>query len=394
MIITNLFEAGKPVITNHEFDLQAGTGDQLAQKIRALGAGHALEQVLANPEKMLFRGLRGTSSLIVQQDTLASVRSSENTSNYVTWLTEVLPSWKRANILPRSKIVSCTSSLVKASAYGRCYIALPTDNSSCAYNGAHDFWDAFEGINHVYGNTESVPAINQAFEKQTTKLITSSAAMVKMCKDLADDLESGKVREEDLNPELQALLQSDDSSYDVLEILDNLLDPSHMRTSHNGELLVPGNFQDAGEEVSVGGDIVFVEYNLFMSHFNHNKVEVPAYVYTFILEPQLKEFQTSGLKPVNDLPRIFITNPFDKGTLEKFGALAAKGREDDGDEILCIRVMTRDLTNVTWNDSVPGARRPGDLVSTRNPIPASACAIVGKINWGDLTVTPYEGASS
>ena len=271
MIITNLFEAGKPVITGHEFDLQDGTGDELVKKIRALGAGHALEQVLANPEKMLYRGLRGTSSVIVHQDTLASTRSSQNTSNYVTWLTEVLPSWKRANILPRSKIVSCTSSFTKASGYGRCYIALPTDNSSCAYTGAHDFWDAFDGINHVYGNNESVPAINDAFEKHATKLITSSAGMVQMCKDLANDLESGRVREENVNKEMRALLQSDNDSYDVLEILDNLLDPSHMRTSHNGELLVPGNFQDVGEEVQVGGEIVFVEHTLFMSHFNRKK---------------------------------------------------------------------------------------------------------------------------
>ena len=388
MIITALFEAGKPVITGHEFDLQDGTGDELAKKIRALGAGHALEQVLANPEKMLYRGLRGTSSVIVHQDTLASTRSSENTSNYVTWLTEILPSWKRANILPRSKIVSCTSSFIKASGYGRCYIALPTDNSSCAYTGAHDFWDAFDGINHIYGNNESVPAINDAFEKHATKLVTSSAGMIKMCNDLEDDLESGKVRQENLNKELRALLRSDDESYDVLEILDNLLDPSHMRTSINGELLVPGNFQEVGEEVQVGGEIVFVEYTLFMSHFNKKKVEMPDHVFGFIMERDLKKVQSSGMQSNGKLS-VFIANPFDKWGVEKVGAAAARGHEDEGGEILCIRVDTSKAPAVHWNDKVTGFTKHGEVYATTGDIPAAACTLIGKIDWATYRIGDY-----
>lgn len=267
MDIKLLLEAGRPVITKHAFSAADGTRTELSDKIKALGASGALDEVLTTPGKMLFRGLRGGLAPILHQDTLASTRRSENTKNYVTWLTEVLPSWKRANILPRSKIVSCTSSIGKARAYGTVYVVLPTDSASCVYTGAHDFWDAFDGINHIYGNTESLPAINDAFEKQATKLITSSAGMIKMCQELADGLESGSIREETLNKELQALLQSDNNSYDILEILDNLLDPSHMRTTHGSQLLVPGNFQNVGEEVQVGGGIVYVEFNTFMDIF-------------------------------------------------------------------------------------------------------------------------------
>lgn len=389
MHIKFLIEAGTPVIAGHDFDLENGGADQLVSKIRALGAGKALEEILANPEKMLYRGLRGSSAVIIHQDTLASTRSSENTKNYVTWLTEVLPSWKRANILPRSKIVSCTSSFQKASEYGRCYVVLPAEGSQCAYTGAHDFWDAFEGVNHVYGNTESIPAINDAFEKQATKLVTSAAGMVKMCKDLADDLESGAVREESLNKEMKALLQSDDSTYDVLEILDNLLDPSHMRTSFGGELLSPGNFQEAGEEVQIGGDIVFVEYTLFMSHFNRKKAEVPEHVFGFITEGDLQTVQTSGMKPINGLQMICITNPYDKKVVEKVGG-AVRGNEKEGVETLAIRIDTTKAPTVKWNDVVLGFNRPGDVFSTRDTIPAAAITLIGRLNTTTLRIEDYK----
>lgn len=267
MIITKLFEAGTPVITDHKFDRDSGTRTEMVDKLRALGAETALNEVLTNKSKLLFRGLRNVNANIIQQNTLASTRKSENTSNYVTWLTEVLPSWKRAGILPRSKIVSCTSNYTKARSYGVTYVVLPTDNSSCVYTGAHDFWDAFEGTNHVFGGTESVPAINDAFDRYATKLVTSAEGMIKMCQQLEADLESGRQKEEDLNNELQALLQSDDNSYDLMEILDNLLDPSHMRKSENGHLLVPGDYQNYGEEVQVGGNVVYVEFNTFMDIF-------------------------------------------------------------------------------------------------------------------------------
>lgn len=269
LIITALFEAGRPVMTFHDpFDHASEmTRTQLVDKIRSLGAGTALEEVLTTPSKLLYRGLRGVTSSIILQDTIASTRSSENTSNYVTLLTEILPSWKRAGILPRSKIVSCTSSMQKASEYGQKFIVLPTDDAQCVYTGAHDFWDAFDGINHVYRTGESIPAINEALGKHFTKIITNSSALVKACEELEVGLDSGKIRIETLNPELRALLNANEETHSVLEILDNLMDPSHMRKTTGGKLLVPGDFHNGGEEVQVGGSIVYVEMNSFVQHF-------------------------------------------------------------------------------------------------------------------------------
>lgn len=268
-ILTLLSEAGQPVISNHTI-----TGEinrrTITEKIQSLGAGEALDEVLSTPRKKLYRGLRDQSSQILLQDTIASVRRAENTSNYVTLLTEMLPSWKRANILPRSKIVSCTSAYNKAYQYGVPYVALPTNGASCVYTGAHDFWDAFEGLNHIFNNssgTGAIPAVNEAFENYATFPVHNAGSMLKLCKQLEHDLETGKITEEDLNPELRALFESDPETYDILEILDNLMDPSHMRQSHNGALLIPGNYRADGEEVQVGGNIVFIECSMFNTAF-------------------------------------------------------------------------------------------------------------------------------
>lgn len=270
MKITKLFEAGKPVITNYSVDEHVSR-DELIQHITNLGAGKALQQVLADPSKMLYRGVRNTNSLIFHQDTLASTRISENTKNYVTMFTEFLPSWKRHNMLPRSKIVSCSTSAAKAAQYGRLYVALPTESSTYSYTGAADFWDAFDGLNHIYGtDTGAVPAVNEAIDNEAESIIRTPQDLKNFCSRLEHELDQGTKRVEDLNPELRALIESDDSTHDLLEILDNLLDPSHMRISHNGILLKP----NGEEEVAVGGDIVFVEHTYFNTMFNQSGTSI------------------------------------------------------------------------------------------------------------------------
>lgn len=269
MKITKLFEAGKPVITNHTV-AEYPSKEEVIQQLTNLGAGKALQQILTDPMKTLYRGVRDTSALIFHQDTLASTRSSENTKNYVTMFTEFLPSWKRHNMLPRSKIVSCTTDAEKGAQYGRLYIALPTDSSTYSYTGAPDFWDAFEGLNHVYGtDTGAVPAVNEAIDNEATSIIRTPQQLMKFCSDLTEALDNGTKRVEDLNPELRALLEADESTHDLIEILDNLLDPSHMRIAHNGELLRP----DGEEEVAVGGNIVFIEHTFFNSIFNKGQTQ-------------------------------------------------------------------------------------------------------------------------
>lgn len=261
-----LAEAGRPVISNHEVSDDPNSRE-LTDLINKLGAGIALEEVRADTNKLLYRGLRNTGGhLVIQQDTLSSTRSSENTGNYVTWFTEILPSWHRAGLLPRSKIVSCTSSVRKAAEYGQRFVVLPTDGAQCVYTGSHDFWNAFEGINHLYGVPDSIPAINDAFSKYLPRVLSNSDGLKRACTELQDALESGRIREEDLNKEMQALLNSEDT-YDVFAIVDNLMDPSHMRKAQGGHLLVPGDFDNIGEEVQVGGEIVYVEYNTFMNAF-------------------------------------------------------------------------------------------------------------------------------
>lgn len=267
MKIQNLLaEAGIPVMADHSLPREA-TRRELMDKINRLGAGTALEEVLGDRRKLLYRGLRDTDNNVIHQDTLASTRSSQNTTNYVTWFTEILPSWHRVGFLPRSKIVSCTSSPNKAREYGAAYIVLPCESSQCVYTGAHDFWDAFEGINHVFNGGESVPAINDAMRKVGTKIITSSAGLKKACEELEVGLDSGKIRLDDLSYEMQALLNAHEDTHNVLEIIDNLMDPSHMRKSTGGQLLVPGDFKNGGEEVQVGGDIVYVKFTTFMDVF-------------------------------------------------------------------------------------------------------------------------------
>lgn len=266
-IQTILAEAGKPVVSSHEVSDRPDRRE-LTDLINSLGGGTALDDVLADSSKLLYRGLRDTGGhLVIHQDTLASTRSSQNTANYVTWLTEILPSWHRSGFLPRSKIVSCTNRKAKASQYGQVFVVLPTDSAQCVYTGAHDFWDAFEGVNHVYGGGESIPAINDALGKYAPKVISNAAGLEKMCKELEADLDSGKVRIEDLNPELRALLDAHEETHSVLEILDNLMDPSHMKSSHGGHLLKSGDYQNVGEEVQVGGGIVYVEYHTFLDAF-------------------------------------------------------------------------------------------------------------------------------
>lgn len=274
MIIQQLLEAGEPV---YDFDHEMASMHMNQRNVRDhlynLGAGKALEQILNDPSMTVYRGLRGMSDNIIVQDTLASTRRSQNTQNFVTLLTEVLPSWTTIGMLPRSKIVACSSSAKKAGQYGQLFVALPTEAAVCTYVGSHDFWDSFEAVNHAFGGDNSIPAINEAIanfvEEHVYPTPKTANDLVALFRQIKADLDSNELPSNRINKEMQALLDMEPGQHDLLQILNNALDPSHMRTS-SGELLNPSNFHGLGEEVAIGGKIVFFRAELFNQVFRGN----------------------------------------------------------------------------------------------------------------------------
>lgn len=276
MKIQSILEAGTP---SYNFDGNIPKEDvnrrALIERIRELGAGTALDAMLANKRMMIFRGIRGVTNAIFTQNTWESERRAQNTSNWVNLLSEVLPSWKRAGVPPRSKVVACTSVYNKSAGYGTVFVALPTDDAIVTYTRTHDFWDAFEALNHIYGNDDghgAIPAINDGLsefaERHVYPKATSSQQVVQMLHQLKADLDDGTLTVEQLNPELRALFESEPGNHDLFAILNNLMDPSHMKVVKGGQLIQPTNTGGWGEEIAIGGKIVYVEADLFYEHIN------------------------------------------------------------------------------------------------------------------------------
>lgn len=271
MIIQQLLEAGEPV---YDFDQEMAAMHMNRRNVRDhlynLGVGRALEQILNDPSTTVYRGLRGKTDNIIVQDTLASTRRSQNTQNYVTLLTEVLSSWTRTGLLPRSKIVACSSSRKKAGQYGQLYVALPTENTVCAYVGSHDFWDSFDAVNHAFGGDNSLPAINEAIHQfildNKLPAIRTTQSLVNMLAHIKKQLDAGELPPKRINKEMRALLDMEPGQHDLMQILSNALDPSHMRTS-KGELLKPSDYHGIGEEVAMGGKIVYFQAEMFGNVF-------------------------------------------------------------------------------------------------------------------------------
>lgn len=278
MNIHHLLEAGKPVY-NSDYDVGQVHANRrtITDAIERMGAGTALKAVLSDPAKLIYRGLRGQAETVFMQDTDASVRRSQNTENYVTLLSECLPSWQRASVPPRSKIVACSSSVMKARSYGELFVVLPTDQSTATYVQSHDFWSAFDGANHLYNSDSGIPFINDAIGQYARSRINTHGergeayvarsrdpnALIEMLKLLEQDLIDGTLSKADLNPDMEKLLSFDQSTNNVFAILDTMLDPSFMKTAVNGKLIKPGSYEQLGEEIAVGGKIVYVRASIF-----------------------------------------------------------------------------------------------------------------------------------
>lgn len=277
MKIQQLLEAGN---ASYDFDAEMPTHEvnrrDLADKIRQLGGGKAMDEMVADTGKMIFRGIKNAGNVLFMQNTWASERRAQNTSNWVNLLTEVLPSWKRANIPARSKIVACSSSYNKAAMYGKVFVVLPTDDSVCTYTRTHDFWDGFDGLNHIYGDDEdsygAIPAVNEALdqfaEQHAYPKATNAQQVLQMLTQMKADLDNGELTVEELNPELRALFESEPGDHDIISILDNLLDPSHMPTTTGGNLIKTTNTGGWGEEVAVAGKIIYVNAEQWYEHIN------------------------------------------------------------------------------------------------------------------------------
>ncbi len=274
MNILNLLEAGTPSYDTTMDTAEAAQDRRaLEEAIRAAGAGPALDHVLST-KRAIFRGIRGATNKLFAQNTWESTRIAQNTSNYVNLLTEVLPSWKSIGMPPRSKVVACTSSYNKAAQYGNVYIALPTDETISTYTRTHDFWDGFDGVNHIFNSEDGnggIPAINEAFDQFIEKHLhakpTTGAQMITLCNTIKADLDSGELKVEDMNPELRAIFESEPGEHDLLRILNNLLDPSHMVIVKGSKMIPSEGTGGWGEEIALAGKIVYVQDEVFQEYF-------------------------------------------------------------------------------------------------------------------------------
>lgn len=89
----------------------------------------------------IFRGMRDTGTYI-KGDGRNLNRKSANTRNYITLLTEILPSWE---LWPqRSKSFICSTDISYAQGYGTIYHVIPLEHQPIAYcKNVADFFDAF-----------------------------------------------------------------------------------------------------------------------------------------------------------------------------------------------------------------------------------------------------------
>lgn len=266
MKIHTLLEAGTPTLTKHS--IGGGTPiSAIVDQIRRLGAGPALDRMIKDPHTRLFRGLRGEDSPIIVQDTWSSTRSSQNTSNYVTWLTEVLPSWKSAGLPARSKTVSAHTSRMRAGSYGAgpkyVHVALPTSDSFCVYTGSFDFWEAFDLATREFGGN-AVDAVNIGFSSLAQQLGTrcyNSQDVIDLCDHVTRLLHDNPSFYDELPQEIQCILTSH-GEMDLFDAVNNMLDPGHMKTTKGGTLNAVTT-PDGGQEVAIGGKIVYVSWSVF-----------------------------------------------------------------------------------------------------------------------------------
>jgi len=123
---------------------------------------------LSKSSVMIYRGVRNAPGDIFIQNTLTTTRASQNTYNYVTMLTSVVPSWTSRNLPPRSKGISCTTSRYMAKDYGDVYIVVPFNDALLAYSGSDDFWTSLPNIRRPNPKIQDVQDLTNRFNYHET----------------------------------------------------------------------------------------------------------------------------------------------------------------------------------------------------------------------------------
>ena len=267
MKITDLLiEAGQAQYTTiiDSFSLDAPEQlDVLRERLTA-HANAAYTAYKQQPTTMLYRGVRRNVAAF-QQNTLASTRVSENTGNYVTLLTGILPSWKA--MPPRSKGVSCTNGTGTAKGYGSLYVAVPCDDATIVYTGASDFWYSFPRLSNELGHdvddlNRDIAAIHTSLAAAfpfIPKTLATESDMLRFCEGVDKVSQIGSVTVGRIMDSRAITRYFMDSDVSFIEYLSQLLEPSESRISHNGTPLKP----QGEEEVFVSGNIIFVEANIW-----------------------------------------------------------------------------------------------------------------------------------
>ena len=216
------------------------------------------------PTTMIYRGVRRNVSAF-QQNTLASTRVSENTGNYVTLLTGIMPSWK--DIPPRSKGVSCSNGTGTARGYGSLYVAVPCDDATLVYTGASDFWYSFPRLANEVGLdvddvNRDIAAIHLSMAAEypfIPKTLTTESDIKLFCEgvDKVSQIHSvaaGRIMD---SRALTRYYMDSDTSF--LDYLSYLLAPIESRISRNGMPLD----RKGEEEIFISGNIIFVDANIW-----------------------------------------------------------------------------------------------------------------------------------
>ena len=214
-----------------------------------------------HPHSVLLRGVRGNRNDVFIQDTRSTTRTAENTDNYVTLFSEVLPSWK--HLPPRSKVISTSANMTMALDYAdddpnNVFVIVPTNEATLTYVGATDFWGSLPMIYTVLGSGSGVSAFNMWFRKllRAAGAQTPSTAqeLLEWCKRFDSVAKAHEFSEVDQkNPLLVAYKKA---GKPMLQFIDRILDPVNAVTSTNGRILP----EEMRQEVAIYGEAVYVRH--------------------------------------------------------------------------------------------------------------------------------------
>ncbi len=237
--------------------------DELEELLQSK-CSNAYEAYREHPASILYRGMRGNRNDVFIQDTRNTNRSAENTDNYVTLLSEVLPSW--SHLPPRSKVISATPSQSMATDYAdgnedNVFVLVPTNESILTYSGASDFWGSLPGIYDVIGSGSGVSAINfhirNLVRSSSTTQITTAQSLVNWCKEFDTKAQTTQFDvQEQKNPLLRAYRERGQSMF---ELFNDMLNPSKAVVSKQGRIIT----ELPQQEVGVYGTAVYVRRSVW-----------------------------------------------------------------------------------------------------------------------------------